>query len=71
MDSPVFAAPHDTSPDWQIAKSFFSELVGVTRRKVRWPGDGEGAGDLGGLDKEDRESFGTWRRDAGEVVVGA
>jgi len=69
MDSQVFAAPHETDPNWQIAKSFFRELVGVIERKVRWPGSGEMEGALGGLDKEERESFETWRRDAGEVIV--
>nr|XP_031862141.1 uncharacterized protein CI109_002554 [Kwoniella shandongensis]KAA5529213.1 hypothetical protein CI109_002554 [Kwoniella shandongensis] len=71
MDSDLFQAPHENSPDWAVAKQFFRELVQVTRRKVRWPGDGDEGGSLGGLDKEDREAFDTWRRDAGEVIVGA
>lgn len=77
MDSEMFQAPYETDPNWGIAKSFFRELVSVTRRKVRWPGQGEfgegggGGGSLGGLSKDDRESFDTWRRDAGEVIVGA
>lgn len=67
MDSEVFQASHETSPAWAIAKSFFRELVGVTRAKVRWPGHGDSMG----MDKEDREAFDSWRRDAGEVIVGA
>ncbi|ORY23548.1 armadillo-type protein [Naematelia encephala] len=63
MDSEIFQAPHETSPAWAVAKSFFSELVNTTKSKVRWPGDE--------LDKEEREAFETWRRDAGEVIVGA
>lgn len=68
MDSELFSAPYDTDPNWTIAKSFFRELVLTTRQKVRWPGD-EGGGV--GLGKEDREGFDSWRRDAGEVIVGA
>ncbi|OXG35215.1 hypothetical protein C367_00450 [Cryptococcus neoformans Ze90-1] len=73
MDSDLFQAPHETHPAWLIAKQFFAELVSVTRRKVRWPGEGEvpHGGTLGGLEKDDREAFSRWRRDAGEVVVGA
>nr|XP_019048282.1 hypothetical protein I302_02051 [Kwoniella bestiolae CBS 10118]OCF27212.1 hypothetical protein I302_02051 [Kwoniella bestiolae CBS 10118] len=71
MDAPMFSAPHETSPDWAVAKNFFRELVEVTRRKVRWPGEGDSGGSIGGLDKEDRENFESWRRDAGEVIVGA
>ncbi len=67
MDSDVFQAPHEISPGWAIAKSFFRELVGVIRTKVRWPGNGESTG----MDKGDREAFDSWRRDAGEVIVGA
>ena len=67
MDSEVFQAPHETSPQWAIAKFFFRELVGVVRTKVRWPGSGESTG----MEKEDREAFDGWRRDAGEVIVGA
>lgn len=63
MDSDTFSAPHETSPEWQVAKQFFKELVSITRRKVRWPDDK--------LDKEDKEAFETYRRDAGEVIVGA
>lgn len=70
MDSDVFSEPHETSASWAIAKGFFRELVDVTRRKVRWPGSGEESS-LGGLDREEREAFDTWRRDAGEVIVGA
>ncbi|CAK9779796.1 ARM repeat-containing protein [Cutaneotrichosporon oleaginosum] len=70
MESDVFAEPHETSASWAVAKQFFRELVLVTRRKVRWPGSGEEAS-LGGLDREDRDAFDTWRRDAGEVIVGA
>ena len=63
MDSEVFQAPHDTDPSWAIAKSFFRELVNVTRRKVRWP-------DMyTELDREEKDSFDGWRRDAGEVIV--
>jgi len=68
MDSELFSAPYDTDPNWTIAKSFFRELVSTTRQKVRWPGDGDGGLGLG---KEDREGFDSWRRDAGEVIVGA
>ncbi|WRT63297.1 uncharacterized protein IL334_000202 [Kwoniella shivajii] len=71
MDSSIFSSPHDTSPEWAIAKGFFRELVEITRRKVRWPGHGDQGGSIGGLDKEDREAFESWRRDAGEVIVGA
>lgn len=71
MDAEVFQAPHETDPNWAIAKSFFKELVSVTRRKVRWPGEGESGGALGGLSKDEKEAFDTWRRDAGEVIVGA
>jgi hypothetical protein len=74
MDSEMFQAPYETDPNWGIAKSFFRELVSVTRKKVRWPGQGEstgGGGSVGGLSKDDREAFDTWRRDAGEVIVGA
>lgn len=73
MDSDLFQAPHETHPVWLVAKQFFAELVSVTRRKVRWPGEGEvPPGDtLGGLGKDDREAFSRWRRDAGEVIVGA
>lgn len=70
MDSEAFSAPYDTDPNWMIAKSFFRELVTTTRTKVRWPGNGE-EGSLGGLGKDDREGFDSWRRDAGEVIVGA
>jgi len=68
MDSELFSAPYDTDPNWTIAKSFFRELVQTTRQKVRWPGDVDGGLGLG---KEDREGFDSWRRDAGEVIVGA
>lgn len=68
MDSELFSAPYESDPNWNIAKSFFRELVTTTRMKVRWPGDG--AGGLG-LGREDREGFDSWRRDAGEVIVGA
>ncbi|KAK4687604.1 importin-13, partial [Tremellales sp. Uapishka_1] len=71
MDSPIFQAPHETSPQWAIAKNFFMQLVTVIRTKVRWPGSGESPDGLGGMDKDDREQFDTWRRDAGEVIVGA
>jgi len=68
MDSELFSAPYDTDPNWTIAKSFFRELVTTTRQKVRWPGD---VGGGLGLGKEEREGFDSWRRDAGEVIVGA
>jgi hypothetical protein len=45
---------------WQIAKEFFAQLVSVMRAKVRFVAE---------LDKESRETFETWRRDAGEVIV--
>ena len=67
MDSDIFQAPHESSLDWAIAKSFFRELVGVIRSRVRWPGNEESTF----MDKEDREAFDSWRRDAGEVIVGA
>jgi hypothetical protein len=70
MDSDSFTSDHNTNPMWALAKGFFRELVEVTRRKVRWPGSGEESS-LGGLDAEDREVYDTWRRDAGEVIVGA
>ena len=63
----MFQAPHESSPDWAIAKSFFRELVGVIRSRVRWLGNAESTV----MDKEDREAFDSWRRDAGEVIVGA
>lgn len=65
MDSPLFQAPHETSPDWQIAKQFFSQLVNVIRTKVRYPGQGGKVS----MAKDSREVFDTWRRDAGEVIV--
>jgi hypothetical protein len=68
MDSEAFQAPHETSPGWAVAKSFFRELITVIRRKVRWPGDEQNVQEH---DKEDTEAFGAWRRDAGEVIVGA
>ena len=71
MDSDLFQSPYDSDPNWGIAKSFFRELVSVTRKKVRWPGAGESDGPIGGLSKDDKESFESWRRDAGEVIVGA
>ena len=71
MDSEIFQAPCDSDPNWTIAKSFFRELVSTTRMKVRWPGNGDAEGSLGGLGKDDREGFDSWRRDAGEVIVGA
>lgn len=46
--------------EWQIAKTFFAQLVTVVRSKVKFRGE---------LSKEDREVFETWRRDAGEVIV--
>jgi hypothetical protein len=61
MDSPLFSSPHETSPDWQIAKALFAQLVSVIRTKARYPD--------GNMDKESRETFDTWRRDAGEVLV--
>jgi hypothetical protein len=70
MDSDSYTSDHATSPIWALAKGFFRELVDVTRRKVRWPGTGEESS-LGGLDREEREAYDTWRRDAGEVIVGA
>ncbi|WVQ82597.1 hypothetical protein IAT38_004727 [Cryptococcus sp. DSM 104549] len=70
MDSEHFQAPHESSEPWAVAKQFFRELVNVTRQKVRWPGHGDEGGSLGGLDKDDREAFESWRRDAGEVIVG-
>jgi hypothetical protein len=70
MDSDAFQAPHDTSPSWNVAKSFFRQLVDITRIKVRWPGNGEHTGATA-LDKDDKEAFDNWRRDAGEVIVGA
>lgn len=70
-ESEVFSEPHETSPNWQVAKSFFRELLDVTRSKVRWPGSGESQGSSGGMDKEDREKFEAWRRDAGEVILDA
>lgn len=69
MDSSIYSSEVANSPEWTVVKGFFAELVNVTRRKSRWPGEGSGAGDLGGLDKDDRENFDKWRRDAGEVVV--
>ena len=69
MDSPAFQTPHATSPNWLIARRFFEELVATIQRKCRWPGDGEDSISLGGLDKEDRRAFDTWRLDAGEVIV--
>jgi hypothetical protein len=71
MDSELFSSPYDSDPNWAIAKSFFRELVSTTRSKVRWPGQGDSGGSLGGLGKDDREGFDSWRRDAGEVIVGA
>lgn len=71
MDSELFQSPYESDPNWGIAKSFFRELVAVTRKKVRWPGNGENDGPISGLSKDDRESFESWRRDAGEVIVGA
>lgn len=59
MDSSVFSTPQDTQ-EWQIIKGFFGQLVHTIRAKVRWPGS---------LDREDREAFDVWRRDAGEVIV--
>lgn len=61
MDSSIFSTPQDT-PEWQTVKGFFAQLVQTVRGKVRWHS---------GMDKEDREAFETWRRDAGEVIVGA
>ena len=69
MDCEAFAQPYETAPIWGIAKHFFRELVSITRTKSRWPGHGEDPDGLGGLDKEDREAFEIWRRDAGEVIV--
>ncbi len=69
MDSPNFSEPHETSENWGIAKGFFRELVAVIQRKVRWAGYAESSEGLGGMDKEDREAFEVWRRDAGEVIV--
>lgn len=63
MDSSVFSTPHDTAPEWQVVKGFFKQLVHVVRSKVRFP--------EGHLDREDREAYDVWRRDAGEVIVGA
>ncbi len=73
MDSDLFSSDHETDPNWGIAKQFFRELVDVTRRKVRYPGEGEmdGGVSLAGLDKDDKEAFESWRRDAGEIIVGA
>ena len=51
----------DNLPDHNVAKSFFTELVSITRRKCQWQD----------LDKTDREAFETWRRDAGEVIIGS
>lgn len=70
MDSTIFSSPQ-TSEEWIIAKAFFTQLVQVTTRKVRWAGFEESSEGLGGLDKEEREAFETYRRDAGEVIVGA
>jgi len=63
MDSPSFQAPHEVSPDWAIAKSFFRESVGVIQRKARYPED------VSAWDRDEAESFDIWRRDAGEVIV--
>ena len=71
FDSEVFSEPHEESENWAVVKGFFRELVRVTQSKVRWPGNGDDAHSLGGLDKDDREAFDNWRRDAGEVIVGA
>nr|ODO01293.1 hypothetical protein L204_02021 [Cryptococcus depauperatus CBS 7855] len=73
MDADYFQASLETSTPWQIARQFFVELVAITRRKVRWRSDGAvSAGEsLGGLDKNDKEAFDAWRRDAGEVIVSA
>jgi hypothetical protein len=68
MDSDLFQSPQ-TSPEWAIAKDLFRELITVTRAKVRWPGSGESSDGLGGMDREEREAFDCWRRDAGEVIV--
>lgn len=46
---------HD-SPDWPIAKEFFSQLVTVVRTKVRYTANSGSRFDI-------------WRRDAGEVIV--
>ncbi|RXK39632.1 hypothetical protein M231_03134 [Tremella mesenterica] len=69
MDSDAFSAPYDSAPTWGVARQFFRELVSTIRTKVRWPGMGESTDGLGGLDKDDREAFDSWRRDAGEVVI--
>jgi hypothetical protein len=61
MDSTHFQS-EQTTPAWQTIKQFFAQLVHTVRRKVRWHS---------GMDKEDREAFETWRRDAGEVIVAA
>lgn len=61
MDSQHFQS-EQTTPAWRTIKSFFAQLVQTIRGKVRWHT---------GMDKEDREAFETWRRDAGEVIVGA
>ena len=75
MDSPNFSSDHKTAEEWTIAKNFFSELVRITQKKVTWYGASgseiEGGNGLGGLDKEDRDAFEAWRRDAGEVIAGA
>ncbi|RSH89503.1 hypothetical protein EHS25_002053 [Saitozyma podzolica] len=65
----VDEAVSETSPEWTIAKDLFRELITVTRAKVRWPGSGESSDGLGGMDREEREAFDCWRRDAGEVIV--
>lgn len=69
FDSDVFTAPRETDPNWALARQLFSSLVDVIQRKARWPGEGESGGSIGGLDKEEREGFETWRRDAGEVII--
>lgn len=71
FDSDLFSLPQE-APEWQIPKGFFRNLLHVIQRKVRYPGNGDIPGqEVGGLDKEDREAFEAFRRDAGEVVVGA
>lgn len=71
FDSDLFSLPQD-APEWQVPKGFFRNLVHIIQTKVRYPGNGETHGrELAGLDKEDKEAFEAYRRDAGEVVVGA
>lgn len=62
VESPAFQDEYDGAA-WRFARDFFSAAVNALQTKLRWPDEI--------LDKDDKEKYEIYRRDAGEVMVTA